>query len=553
MQNNVDVIEKKYGMVMEKVLFLFKRIQFAFSCYDYASFLLKPKQVKCFESFLLGENVIAVLPTGYGKSLLFHLLPDLIPVKDVSNIVIVVTPLNSIIENQVEILSRRNIPTGVLIKNETSFISNSLFANQNELDETKEEYTIPELIVKGKCKLLFCHPEAVLSKSGRALMKSDVYQKNVVACVIDEAHCIEMWGKEFRTDYMELSTMRAIFPNRLMLVLTATAPPAAIESLKKNLCLQKAKVITASPNRANIFISKDVRLSNSYGLKSYDQILVPIAKELEYKRQNYPMTIIYMKLKYCGYAYKLFEQIIKNSFNGTAHIPEARLFQQYHAPATKRIKTGIMKEISSPMSRIRVIFATTALGMGVDAPGIENVIHIKPPTNLECYMQEFGRAGRTGLPARALLYFNNSDLAKNQNVEDHMKEYCKEDTKCLRNMILSYFGSKPVKQEYCCSNCNAVTGESVSVEQPKIKYRKKPEDMNVQKLITEINTIIKDFQINTHDSLYDCPALSNNLANMVVQKMEYIKNEEDFIDYGIWNDTYSTKLFDLICRYAPSV
>ena len=114
-----------------------------------------------------------------------------------------------------------------------------------------------------------------------------------------------------------------------------------------------------------------------------------------------PLTIIYLKLKYCGYAYNLFERVLGDKqFVGETRDPVGRLFAQFHAPQTTPMKKAISGEMRKTDSRIRVLFATSALGMGVDArSSVEHVIHITPPSNIESYLQEVGRAGRTGVPS----------------------------------------------------------------------------------------------------------------------------------------------------------
>ncbi|CAB4000680.1 Hypothetical predicted protein [Paramuricea clavata] len=225
----------------------------------------------------------------------------------------------------------------------------------------------------GQCKILFAHPEDILSDIGRKLIKSDVFQKNVVACVIDEAHCVEMWGNDFRKDFKGLDCLKAFFPSSPTLTLSASAPPQLIMKLKESLCLSKGcKIVSKNPNRENIFLDRQKLASNNYGY-----ILRPIAESLLRMNVLYPLTIIYMNLKYCGYAYALFDQILKeNQYKGVENIPKARLFAQFHSQQTKRMKEEIIAEITKENSTIRVVFATTALGMGVNAPHVNHVIHI---------------------------------------------------------------------------------------------------------------------------------------------------------------------------------
>ena len=217
-------------------------------------------------------------------------------------------------------------------------------------------------------------------------------------------------GEEFRKDFKDLSAVRAFFPTAPIMALKATAPPQLLTNLKHSLSLKTdCKVIAANPNRSNIYLDKKLRMSSHHGYEGFNQILFPNANDLAMPREKYPMTIIYLKLKYCGYAYGLFERILQDKqFLGETKDPAARLFAQFHAPQTKRMKKSIISEIKEENSRIRGLFATSALGMGVNAPYVQHIIHMSPPSNLEGFMQETGRAGRTGIPAWATLYYNHS-------------------------------------------------------------------------------------------------------------------------------------------------
>jgi len=152
--------------------------------------------MKCFEYMLEGQDVIGVLPTRFGKSILFHLLPHFIPVKTNKNIVLVVCPLNSIIEDQLKVLKAWRITADVLqlSVNEKEPAEN-LFGNEQEPSEhvVSETTRFPRDVVNGNTSIIFTHPEALLSKEGRELMGSKVLQDNVVACIVDEAHCVELW------------------------------------------------------------------------------------------------------------------------------------------------------------------------------------------------------------------------------------------------------------------------------------------------------------------------------------------------------------------------
>ena len=118
-------------------------------------------------------------------------------------------------------------------------------------------------------------------------------------------------GEESRREFKDLSAVKAFFPNVPVMALTATAPPHLLKRLKESLGLKaNFKVVNANPNRVNIYLDKKVRMSTHHGFASYDQILLPIAHDLAVQGEKYPMTIIYLKLKYCGYAYNLFERVL---------------------------------------------------------------------------------------------------------------------------------------------------------------------------------------------------------------------------------------------------
>lgn len=356
--------------------------------------------------------------------------------------------------------------------------------------------------------------------------------------------------------------MKAFFPDIPFLALTATAPPAMLTSLKQSLSLNSScKVISANPNRMNIYFDKNVRMSSHHGFRSYEQILLPIANELAIQREKYPMTIIYLKLKYCGYAFGLFERVLQDQqFVGDETDPSARLFAQFHAPQTTRMKKSIIAEIKKEDSCVRVLFATSALGMGVNAPYVEHVVHITPPSNLESYVQETGRAGRTGTPSRATLYFNNSDIAANkEHIQEPMKVYCKSQVTCLRKLILQHLGFPLVKQERCCCICDG-TFKNVAEKVPKmVKPRVRALPSENKDILNELILLeLDDFQNDVETigmSLFDCGVADNKcLVNKIIKGIECIKTEADLLEtYSIWNEQCSFRIISLIDRYAPLI
>ena len=350
---------------------------------------------------------------------------------------------------------------------------------------------------------------------------------------------------------MELTALQAFFPSSVTLALTATAPPSLILKIKKYLCMQSScKIVMASPNRKNLFLSLQKRMPNNYGIRSYAEILRPIAKDLSVLRDAYPMTIIYMGLKYCGYAFQLFSSMLDNHYTGDEFTPVSRLFTQFHAPTTKDMKEKVLTEIKKTDSKIRVIFATTALGMGVDAPNITNIIHITPPANLESYIQEIGRAGRTGQQSFATLFYNNSDIGANRDtVAQEMKSYCIEKG-CFRKFILKYFGHiSPSQHEMCCSNCTPISEEPS--DYVPVKIRSSADEIeDVQSFRCALEQLALSQQ-NDNDYMYFQCSLLPAVIDRLILNVAFIIDEKDLLhNFGIWEEGLSSAVMSVIEVYA---
>ena len=367
------------------------------------------KQYQILESIILKRrDTLEILPTGYGKSVIFHLLPyvadyldktmDAMKENTCGNIVLIVTPLNALINNQISILHEHTIEATVLKSNSHTASENDRKECEadtpNDCKENLLEHsldtTTPRNIKQGKYKIIFCHPEAFIScKEGRRLLMSNVLQNNVVACVIDEGHLVEEWGVEFRKDFARLSQLGSLFPKALLLILTATTPKHVWEALSKSLLLSNPRVVIANLDQSNIFMHKDKRMPASAGEDSSKGILVPIANDLNNQLREYPLTLIYLPLKWCGYAFKIFSDILgeKSYFPPEDKKPENCLFAQFHSPQTESMKNEIMKQLQGPdKSRpIHVVFATVAIGIGVNIYDIRHVIHITVPRTIESY------------------------------------------------------------------------------------------------------------------------------------------------------------------------
>lgn len=218
-------------------------------------------------------------------------------------------------------------------------------------------------------------------------------------------------------------------------------------------------IIRVNPDRPNIFIEKLVRPPNITKIKKSDAIIEPLCEELKEKKLNFPVTVVYVESLEClGYFYQYINCELKDSQYIGEAIPENRIFAQFHKDYTETMKNHIISELKSENPKLRLIFATVALGMGLDARCITRIIHCRPPTTLEKYLQEIGRAGRSGQPCTATLYYNNNDIAHNRKgLSDAVVKFCKNNDTCLRLHILKYFGFEEMlfvgPADKCCSNC----------------------------------------------------------------------------------------------------
>ena len=266
-------------------------------------------------------------------------------------------------------------------------------------------------------------------------------------------------GDDFRKDYSQLGMLCSTFPAVPVVALTATASKIDIKRIKDSLLMKNPVEVVISPNRPNIFYEKVFRKGED--IDFYEEILQPLADGLKLRNVDFPLTILYLPLRWCGFAYKFMERALGTEqyfpVNSAAE-PENRLFAQYHAPQTLQMKEQILKELSCDQSKVRIIFATVAMGMGVDIPSIRQIIHIGPPRTVREYCQETGRAGRDGQQANALLYYNNRDIAKNrEGISDKIRAFCRLNDSCLREFLLRCFDvgkhTNTMVGHQCCSHC----------------------------------------------------------------------------------------------------
>ena len=283
-------------------------LRYALDSSGYSDIYLKVKQIIILEALFLQKDVVAVLPTGYGKSVIFHLLPFLMDYRTQTrgkSIVLVVAPLNSLMDDQLNHLNKKGIKAGILSCSKAC-VRRQSNGSDSDTSDTNSAEEIQSQIYKhcdqddfygsndDNVRILFTHPETIVSKN---LLLHKVYQDRIVACVIDGARLIEEWGHDFRPDYGRLCRIASLFLDVPSIALTATSPKSKTVLLVESLQMKSLVLIRGELDRENIFLHEEKRKPASTGSRSYEDILHPIAEDLREKLIDYPLTIIYLPLK----------------------------------------------------------------------------------------------------------------------------------------------------------------------------------------------------------------------------------------------------------------
>jgi len=346
-------------------------------------------------------------------------------------------------------------------------------------------------------------------------------------CSIFHPLLTQIRGRDFRTEFSELAVIKTLIPGIPFVAVTATCKKSNVKKLSDELCMRpNLKTVYENPNRSNI-----------------------IAKELLKKQEHYPITVIYMQLQFCGKAYSHFEKVLgEKQYVGGVISPETRLFNQFHSPSTGLMKEGILEEIKSNSSRIRVLFATTALGMGVDARDIVNVIHIGPPSSIESYVQEFGRAGRSKGDSWATLFFNKSDIAANTHLNDDMRAYCTEKD-CLRARLMNYFSENISSQSRCCCFCHPENDSNFELA---VVKRKSIDSAQVEEFKQRVNSLIKEWLNKIDRTDFDEDEITID-ADVVIAHIDNVIEPNDLLDLHISNKQCRFEIYNLLEEYAPKL
>lgn len=323
----------------------------------------KGSQEKIIDSVLADRDVLALLPTGGGKSLCFQL-----PALCKEGICIVISPLIALIQNQVEVLKEKGIKAialtgGIPFEEVNNLLDNCLYGNY---------------------KFLYLSPERLRQE----LVRDRIQQMNVNLIAIDEAHCISQWGHDFRPAYLECSTLRELVPHVPIIALTATATEAVAKDIAESLTLTDPLVVKDSFARNNIAFSVSWEEDKRYRLKQ-------LCSNLDHS------AIVYVRTRRLAEALATFLQTHGCSAS------------YYHGGLSKQEKK---KRLDLWLSnKAKTMVATNAFGMGIDKPDVALVVHYQIPDCIENYFQEAGRAGRNGKSARAILLTDNSDIEQVKN------------------------------------------------------------------------------------------------------------------------------------------
>ena len=394
-----------------------RALQLLQTYFGYTSF--RPAQEAPVESLLKNEDVVAIMPTGAGKSICFQ-----IPALCKSGLTVVFSPLISLMKDQVDGLVDQNIPAALI---------NSTLT-QTEFNKTMYDVRSENI------KLLYIAPERLGSNFFCNVLRS----MPISQVIVDEAHCISQWGHDFRPSYRLIGDWLASLPKRPVVgAFTATATKAVENDIKTLLGLDHANVYVTGFDRPNLSFS-----------------VVRTPKRMDYvvdyvRRHSHENGIIYCSTR------KDVERVYDNLTRAGIQTG------YYHAGLSDEMRKDMQNKYA--FDQLQVMVATNAFGMGIDKSNVRYVLHYQMPRNMESYYQEAGRAGRDGAPAECILLYSGQDVrvhkylieqghleTQREQVElrklQSMIDYCFCST-CLRKYMLAYFGEIVPWLE--CSNCSS--------------------------------------------------------------------------------------------------
>ena len=392
--------------------------------YGYDEF--RPGQEAIISEILTGQPVLAVLPTGAGKSICFQ-LPSLL----LRGVTLVVSPLISLMKDQAEALTARGIPA--------AYLDSSM---------TGSEYgRVLHAALSKQCKFLYVAPERLLNPQFLRFAKAAY----ITMVAVDEAHCVSQWGHSFRRDYYNIPQfMSELSPRPLIAAFTATATPQVREDICQRLEMRGAKIVVSGFDRPNLHFAVE-------RTQDKDRSLLDFLARHEHQ---------------CGVIYCSTRQRVEQVTQLLARQGYKAL--RYHAGLTPEERRENQNQFVN--GSVPIIVATNAFGMGIDKADVRFVAHYNMPKDMESYYQEAGRAGRDGLPSECLLLYNKQDIAVNtylighdqpdlawkeheMQLLDRMIHYC-NTSGCLRRELLEYFGERAPLRCNNCGNCSITSKAS---------------------------------------------------------------------------------------------
>jgi ATP-dependent DNA helicase RecQ len=378
-------------------------------------------QADIIATVIAGDDALALMPTGGGKSLCYQ-IPSLVR----PGLGVVVSPLIALMQDQVEALTQAGV--------KAAFLNSTL--------EFREMVALEARIGKGDLDILYVSPERLLQERTLALLA----RTELALFAIDEAHCVSQWGHDFRPEYRQLKVLAERFPSVPRIALTATADERTREEIVAELRLGEARCFIASFDRPNIRYT----ISDAGSLGARERLWRFI--EAEHAED-------------AGIVYCLSRKSVEETAAWLAD--KGRTALAYHAGLETRVRSKVLDRFRQESGVI--VVATIAFGMGIDKPDVRFVAHLNLPKSIEAYYQETGRAGRDGLPANAWLAYGLQDLiqlrqwiAQSEGSEAYKQVQRQklaaliglcELPSCRRQSLLAYFGER--RSEPCgnCDNC----------------------------------------------------------------------------------------------------